>query len=253
MTDTVSETPKKAPANIVEALFQVGAHFGYSRARRHASMRDFIFGSKGKTDILDLTQTSAVMEETLAAVKAFGSNGKTLLFVGGKPEVRDLVRDAAGSIEMPYVAGRWLGGTLTNFPEIKKRIQRLQTLNDDKEAGVLERKYTKKERVLLGREIDRLEERIGGLAGMERVPDALVVVDTRAEEIAVHEAKNLGIPVIGIMNSDCDRGQVSHPLIGNDAARESVGFFLDSVISAYRDGMKGAPSAPAENTEKTAV
>lgn len=247
MNDVQADAKKTThSSNLIEALFKVGAHFGYSRARRHASMRDMVFGSKGKTDILDLAQTSVIMEETLSTVRALGANGKTLLFVGGKPEVRDLVRMTAEELNMPYVAGRWLGGTLTNFSEIKKRINRLAELTDDREAGVLEKKYTKKERVLIGREIERLEERIGGLAGMESVPHALVVVDTRAEAIAVREANTISIPVIGIMNSDCDLREVSHPLIGNDASRESVSFFLKHVSDAYREGMKGAAAAPAK-------
>lgn len=241
MTDSTVQKSNDAKG-LVEALFKVGAHFGYSRARRHASMRDLIFGSKGKTDILNLEQTSVLMEKTLEAVRALGANGKTLLFVGGKPEVLDLVRSSADELAMPYVAGRWLGGTLTNFTEIKKRIDRLEELTNDRDQGVLEKKYTKKERLLISREIERLEERVGGLSGVTRLPDALVVVDTRAESIAVREANNVGIPVIGIMNSDCDLSQVSHPLVGNDASRESVSFFLKHVVDAYRDGTKGSVS-----------
>lgn len=253
MNDVQAKAEKTTQSSgLVEALFKVGAHFGYSRARRHASMRDIVFGSKGKTDILDLAQTSAIMEETLAAVRSLGANGKSVLFVGGKPEVRDLVRSTAEELGMPYVAGRWLGGTLTNFTEIKKRIDRLAELTNDRDMGVLEKKYTKKERVLIGREIERLEERIGGLAGMEHTPHALVVVDTRAEAIAVREANNINIPVVGIMNSDCDLRQVSLPLIGNDASRESVSFFLKHVADAYRDGAKGA-TLPKEESDTEAA
>lgn len=228
---------------LITALFNVGAHLGYSKARRHASMKSFIFGSKGKTDIIDLTKVEGVMKETLAFVRAQGAAGKKVLFVGGKPEIRDLVRASAEELDMPYVAGRWLGGTLTNFTEIKKRINRLVELTGDREAGTLAKKYTKRERVLIDREIAKLEENFNGLLGLERVPDALVVVDTKAESIAVNEAKHVNIPVVGIMNSDCDRAQVSHPLIGNDASRESVQFFLRQVVDAYREGTKGAPAA----------
>jgi small subunit ribosomal protein S2 len=233
-------------AGLIEALFTVGAHFGYSRARRHASMKSFVFGSKGRTDILDLEKTSALMEETLAAVKAFGANSKQLLFVGGKPEIRDLVREAAGALGMPHVAGRWLGGTLSNFTEIKKRIKRLIELVDERERGELARKYTKRERVLIDREIARLEERFSGLVSLERIPDVLVAVDTRAESIAVREAHQVGIPVVGIMSSDCDLAPVKHPLVGNDASRASVTFFLDKVVEAYREGQKGAVANQAD-------
>lgn len=247
MTETETGTGVKKD-NLIEALFNVGSHIGYSRARRHASMKDMIFGSKGKTDIIDLTKSSERLEETLAFVRSLGASGKVMFFVGGKPEIQGSVRASAETLSMPFVAGRWIGGTLTNFPEIKKRIQRLSNLTQDRDAGTLAKKYTKKERVLIGREITKLEENFGGLSGVENLPHALVVVDTRAESIAVKEAKDLGIPVIGIMNSDCDLSQVSHPIIGNDASRNSVQFFLHEVVGAYREGMKGAVEKRAEET-----
>ncbi len=234
---------EKAQGGLVEALFSVGAHLGYSRSRRHASMKKLVFGSKGKTDILDLTQTSALLDAALAYVRALGSSGKTILFVGGKPEARELVREAAGALGMPYVAGRWLGGTLTNFPQIKKRIERLASLTSDRDLGVLAQKYTKKERVLLDREIAKLELNFGGMSSMERLPDALVVVDTRTEQTAVKEAITLSIPVVGIMNSDCNLKDVSHPVVGNDASRQSISFFLNNVVAAYREGAQGTVDA----------
>lgn len=237
MTESNTEVKK---GGLVEALFNVGAHLGYSRARRHASMKDVIFGNKGKTDIIDLTQSAQMLEKSLEFVRSLGASGKTALFVGGKPEVRDIVREAAESLSMPYVAGRWIGGTLTNFSEIKKRIKRLADLSSDRDAGTLAKKYTKKERLLINREIARLEENFGGLAGVENLPHALIVVDTRAEAIAVKEANDLGIPVVGIMNSDCDLSKIEHPIIGNDAARASVQFFIDEVVRSFRDGTKGA-------------
>ena len=236
---------KEAPKGLIDSLFKVGAHLGYSRARRHASMAGLVFGSKGKTDVLDLTKTSALMEESLSYVRSLGALGKTMLFVAGKPEILDTIKTAAGSVGMPYVAGRWIGGTISNFPEIKKRIDRLHELVTDREAGNLV-KYTKKERVLIDREIARLEENFGGLGEMARIPDAVVIVDTRAEAIAVKEAKKMHVPVVGIMNSDCDMSLVPHPLVGNDSSRESVAFFLTQVVEAYREGQKGAVAKAAE-------
>ncbi len=202
-------------------------------------MKGLVFGAKGKTDILDLTKTAPMMEEALAFVRGLGAAGKKVLFVGGKLEMQDLTRAAAEPLGMPYVAGRWLGGTLTNFTEIKKRIKRMTELTADREAGVLAKKYTKKERLLIDREIVRLEENFLGLVTLDKIPDALVIVDTRKETIPVHEARALNIPVIGIMNSDCDLSLVSHPIVGNDASRESIRFFLDRVTEAYREGTKG--------------
>ncbi len=242
-SDMLDQKTDEKKNGFVSALFEVGAHFGYSRARRHASMKDVIFGSKGKTDIIDLNQTSLMLEEALTFVRALGASKKKILFVGGKPEIRDLVRENAETLNMHYVAGRWIGGTLTNFSEIKKRVDRHAELTVDREAGTLAKKYTKKERVLLNREIAKLETFFGGLSGIERLPDALVVIDTRAENIAVSEANNLGIPVIGLLNSDGDRSQISHPIVANDASRKSVLFFLTSIVGAYREGAEGAVEA----------
>jgi small subunit ribosomal protein S2 len=224
---------------LVEALFKVGAHFGFSRSRRHATMKSLVYGSKNRTDILDLTKTAPLLEGALAYVRGLGAHGKKVLFVSGKPEMLDLLRSAAQDLQMPYVAGRWLGGTITNFPEIKKRIKRMAELTIDREAGTLAKKYTKKERLMIDREIARLEENFVGLASLEKIPDALVVVDSKREAIAVMEAKTASIPVVGIMNSDCDLSMVTYPIVGNDASRDSVKYFLDEIVNAYREGTKG--------------
>jgi small subunit ribosomal protein S2 len=238
--------PETGNSPLVEALFKVGAHFGFSRSRRHATMKDLVYGSKNKTDILDLTKTAPLFEEALMFVKGLGAHGKTALFVGGKAEMKDIVRRAAEELKMPYVAGRWLGGTLTNHSEIKKRVKRMVELVDERDAGTLAKKYTKKERVLIDREIARLEENFLNLVGMEKLPDALIIVDTRHESIPVAEAAELGIPVVGIMNTDCDYSQVMYPVVGNDASQESVTFFLNEIVSAYKEGTKGELSkAPA--------
>jgi len=237
-------------SSLVDALFKVGAHFGFSRSRRHATMKDYVFGSKNKTDILDLTKTAPLLEKALTFVNGLGAHGKTILFVGGKPEMQEFVRSAAKEAGMPYVAGRWLGGTLTNFSEIKKRIKRMVELTTDRESGALAKKYTKRERVMIDREIDRLEGNFVGLVSMEKLPDALVVVDTRREFIPVREANNLGIPVIGILNSDSDLSVVTHPIIGNDASRTSVEFFLNSIVETLKEGRKGFITKKEEPEKK---
>ena len=225
-------------SDLVQSLFKAGAHFGFSRSRRHATMKPLVYGSKNRTDILDLSKTAPLLEAALAFARMLGAQGKQVLFVGGKPEMVSLVREAAAELSMPYVAGRWLGGTLSNFSEIKKRIKRMLELTADREAGTLS-KYTKKERVLIDREINRLESNFAGLVLLEKLPDALLIVDTRHETIAVSEARALGIPVIGIMNSDCDLSKVTHPVVGNDASRESVKFFLTALVAAYKEGTQG--------------
>ena len=240
--------PETENSALVEALFKVGAHFGFSRSRRHATMKPLVYGSKNRTDILDLTKTAPLFETALTFVKGLGAHGKTVLFVGGKPEMKDFVKKVGEDLKMPYVSGRWMGGSLTNFPEIKKRVKRMEELSTEKEGGILAKKYTKKERVLFDREIARLEERFFGLSGMEKLPDALVIVDTRHESIAVAEAQIMGIPVVGIMNSDCDFSQVQYPIVGNDASQDAVQFFLAQIAEAYREGTKGQVAPVAAET-----
>lgn len=224
--------------DLIQSLFKAGAHFGYNRSRRHATVKPYVFGTKGKTDILDLTQTAPLMESALAFIRALGAQGKTIMFVSGKPEMANLIRETAAAVGMPYVAGRWLGGTLSNFVEIKKRMNRMKELIDERESGALATKYTKKERLMIDREITRLEENFSGLNNIDRIPDALVIVDTRREDNAVKEAIGLGVPVVGIANSDCDLSLVSHPIVGNDASRESVGYFLGEIARVYQEGRK---------------
>ncbi len=220
-------------------------------------MKPLVYGAKNRTDILDLTKTAPMLETALAYVRALGAHGKVVLLVGGKPEMKDFVKATAEEMKMPYVAGRWLGGTLTNFVEIKKRVKLMLELTGEREGGVLAKKYTKRERLMIDREIARLEEKFIGLTTLEKLPDALVIVDTRAEAIPVAEANALGIPVIGIMNSDCDLSQVTYPIVGNDASQESVQFFLGKIAEAYREGTKGRVAAPeavaAEGEAKSAV
>ena len=224
---------------IIDALFKVGAHYGYVRSRRHATQKKFIFGTKNQVDILDLTLTAPILADALAYVRALGAANKVVLFVGGKPEIADIVRRTATELGQPYVAGRWLGGTVSNFTEIKKRIQRMKDLVDERERGVLAQKYTKKERLLLDREIIRLEENFSGIQNLEKMPDAFVIVDTKRENNAVLEARGLGIPIVGIANSDCDISLISHPIVANDASRDSVSYILGEIASAYAEGRSG--------------
>lgn len=153
----------------IQTLFDAGAHFALPRARRHPSAARFIFGTKDRTDIFDLQETSARLEAAREFVRSLG--GKQILFVGGKHEVAELVKAAAQASGSPYVAGRWIGGTLTNFKNIRKRIDRLQKLTDERERGELE-KYTKRERLLIDREIEELLARFGGLVSMTELPAA---------------------------------------------------------------------------------
>lgn len=217
---------------LIDKLFSIGAHFGYSPRYRHPSTSKYIFGQKGGVELFDLEQTAALLGEALDAVKALAAARKTVLFVGGKAEAREALMRTAQMLNQPYVASRWIGGTLTNWSEIRKRLNRLTELTDLREKGELA-KFTKMERLLIDREIADLDLMFGGLRGMTKVPDALFVVDPRAEAGAVAEAAQLNIPVIALLNTDCDRSRVAHPIPGNDASREVIQFVLDEVGKTY--------------------
>jgi small subunit ribosomal protein S2 len=223
-------------STLIERLFKAGAHFGFTRSRRHPTVTQFIFGSKQGTDIIDLEQTSKLIESAKGILHEAGKAGKVVLFVGTKEEVVKIVREFAEKAEMPYVVNRWIGGMLTNFVEIKKRIVRLADLLAQGESGELERKYTKKERVILGREIEKLNFNFGGIRALERMPALMIVVDPRHDMIATSEARELNIPVIGIMSSDTNIKEIKHPIVANDALQTSVRMILDELTTAYMAG-----------------
>ena len=232
---------------LVERLFAVGAHFGFTKSRRHPSMASFIFGNKQGTDIFNLEDTAAQIAAAKEALYTAGEQGKTVLFVGTKDEVAKQVRAQAEAIEMPYVTNRWIGGMLTNFTEIKKRVERLKTLVAEREGGELDRKYTKKERVVIGREIDKLTFNFDGIKNMDRTPALMVVVDPRHDHIAVTEANDMKVPVIGIMGSDCDANRITYPIAMNDALTASVDLVTTELAQAYAEGKKNYTPAPVRS------
>lgn len=225
---------------VVDALFSVGAHFGFVKSRRHPSTKPFIFGVKNKIEIFDLEKTSEALHNALAFVETLGSKNATILFVSGKNEARAAITKVAESITMPYVAGRFIGGTLTNFPEIRKRVEKMERLLSEKEKGELA-KYTKKERLLIDREIAKLHEFFFGISVMKHLPQALFVVDSKKESIAVKEAQKVGIPVISLSGTDNNLNEVDFAIPGNDASRTSIEFFLEQIASAYKRGQMKKP------------
>ncbi len=225
---------------IIEEMFEAGAHFGYSKSKRHPSMKSIIFGVKNKVEIIDLEKTNDYLVRALEFVSSLASEGKQILFVGSKNEARDAIKNGADSIMMPYVFNRWIGGTITNFSEIKKRIARLEDLTLKKEKGELGM-YTKKERLLIDREIEGLERHFGGLLLMKQKPAAIFIVDSKHENIAVKEAKCSGIPIISLSGSDCNIKEIDCPIPANDASRMSITFFVNNIVDAYR---KAKPSQP---------
>lgn len=235
MSDTATAVKIGDEKGAFDAFFEVGAHYGYSKTRRHPSMKALIFGAKNNVEIIDVEKMEGYLGRALEAVKGLAAGGKKILFVGTKNEARPIIKSAAESLNMPFVTERWVGGTFTNFEEIKKRVARLKELREERISKELE-KYTKKERLLLEREEDRLMKLFGGVENMDRLPDAVFIVDTKREDSAVREAERMRIPIIALMSSDCDIKNADFPIPANDSATSSISFFVDKIAEAYRSG-----------------
>src|SRR3989344_4987486 len=230
--EKTKESPKDTKS-VVDALFSVGAHFGFVKARRHPSAKPFIFGAKSNIEIFDLEKTSLELEKALEFVEKKGIEGFLGLWVGGKSEARESIKKAGEALGMPYVAGRWIGGTLSNFSEIKKRIARLEDLVGQRERGELGR-YTKKERLLIDREIEKLTIYFGGLSDLKVLPKFLVIIDSKKEHIAVAEARKMRIPVIALAGSDSNLYELDYAIPGNDSSRQSINFVLEKLVASYK-------------------
>ncbi|MEI8328003.1 MAG: 30S ribosomal protein S2 [Candidatus Taylorbacteria bacterium] len=221
----------------IDSMFTAGAHFGLGRSRRHPTVAPYIFGTKNSTDIFDLEKTEILLEKAKAFVANLASEGKVVLFVGGKKEASQTIKNAAQSLNMPYVDGRWIGGTITNFVQVRKRIERYEKLTSDKEKGELA-KYTKRERMLIDKEIASLEKMFYGIVNLKKMPDAVFVIDPKKEKIAIKEAADFNIPVIALCGSDCNISDIRYPLVGNDASKLSIQYFVGEINAAYQSGKK---------------
>ncbi len=221
---------------IVEKMFKAGAHYGYSKTRRHPSVSPFIYTTKNKGDIIDLEKTSTMLDTATEFVKSLGTAEKVVLFVGTKPEAKVAIKNVAESLNMPYVAERWIGGTISNFTEIKKRITELENYRKDSVDGALE-KYTKKERVVLAKKMEKLARYYSGLVGLKKIPDALFIIDGKSEHIALTEATKGGVAVVSVLNSDSNIKDVDYPIVANDASIPSIKFFTEAIANAYKAGV----------------
>ncbi len=216
-------------------LLECGVHFGHPTRKWNPKMAPFIYTKRNGIHILDLQQTVQFIDEVHTYIGNLVERGGIILFVGTKKQAQDAIREQAAKCGMPYVASRWLGGLLTNWDTIRKRIQRLKELRKQREEGYFD-KLTKKDARFLSDELSRLEKFLGGVGDMNSIPDALFVVDVRKEKNAIAEAKKLGVPVIGILDTNCDPDDVDYKLPGNDDAIRSIRLFCqivaDSVLEA---------------------
>jgi small subunit ribosomal protein S2 len=219
----------------LKALLEAGVHFGHQTRRWNPNMRRFIYGELDGIHIIDLLQTEALLENARRFAGELASGGGTMLFVGTKKQARDSIKEWADRCRMPYVNQRWLGGLLTNFNTMSTRIARLHELNGWKEEGKLELLPTK-ERMGMEAELAKLEFNLGGVRDMERLPDAVFVTDLKTEEIAVHEAARLRIPIIGLVDTNCDPNPIDYVIPGNDDAIRSCGLVIGTIGGAVETG-----------------
>lgn len=216
---------------LIEKMASAGMHFAFPKSRRHPTVKPYIFGVKGSVELFDLEKTAPLFEAGMKKISEVATAGGLILFVGGKSEIRELVKQAAIKADRPYVASRWIGGVLTNFTEIRKRVDKYLGLVSDREKGELA-KYTKLERLLIDRTIAKMEAMFLGIVALKEIPKLIVMVDPRKEKNAVAEAIKMNVPIVALAGSDCNIGEIKYPVLGNDSTSTSVSFFLDSVVKA---------------------
>ncbi|MDY4191100.1 MAG: 30S ribosomal protein S2 [Oscillospiraceae bacterium] len=229
----------------MKQLLEAGVHFGHQTRRWNPKMAPYIFTERNGIYIIDLQKTVKKLEEAYMFVRDLSANGETVLFVGTKKQAAESVKEEATRAGMYYVNARWLGGMLTNFKTIQRRIARLNQLRKMEEDGTFER-LPKKEVIKLNLEIEKLEKFMGGIKEMKKLPGALFIVDPRKEKIAVAEAKKLGIPIIAIVDTNCDPDEIDYVIPGNDDAIRAVKLISQTMADAIIEGRQGSEEAPAE-------
>ena len=236
----------------MKQLLEAGVHFGHQTRRWNPKMAPYIFTERNGIYIIDLQKTVRKLEEAYMFVRDLASNGETVLFVGTKKQAQDSIRDEATRAGVHCVNARWLGGMLTNFRTIRGRIGRLKQLKAMQEDGTFDL-LPKKEVIKLNHEIEKLEKFLGGIKDMEKIPGALFIVDPRKEKIAVSEARKLGIPIVAIVDTNCDPDDVDYVIPGNDDAIRAVKLIASTMANAIIEGRQGEETAEEAAEEKAAA
>ena len=229
----------------MKQLLEAGVHFGHQTRRWNPKMAEYIFTERNGIYIIDLQKTVKKVEEAYYFIKDVAAEGKTILFVGTKKQAQDSIKEEAERVGMYYVNARWLGGMMTNFKTIQKRIERLEQINKMEEEGTFDL-LPKKEVIKLKGQRDKLEKYLGGIKDMKKLPGALFVVDPRKEKIAIAEAKKLGIPVVAIVDTNCDPDEVDYVIPGNDDAIRAVKLIASTMANAIIEGRQGSDMAVEE-------
>ncbi len=233
----------------MKQLLEAGVHFGHQTRRWNPKMAQYIFTERNGIYIIDLQKTVKKLEEAYLFVRDVAADGSDVLFVGTKKQAQDSVKEEAIRCGMPYVNARWLGGMLTNFNTIKRRIKRLEQLKKMEADGTFDL-LPKKEVIKLKLEIEKLEKFMGGIVNMKKQPAAMFIVDPRKERIAVQEAHKLGIPIVAIVDTNCDPDEIDYVIPGNDDAIRAVRLIAGAMADAVIEGRQGEQEAPAEAAEE---
>ena len=220
----------------LKTLLEAGVHFGHQTSRWNPKMKPYIFGARNGIYIIDLQQTVKLFREAYEFVRDVAAQGGTVLFVGTKKQAQDTVREEAERSGMFYVNSRWLGGTLTNFQTIKQSIERLKKLEEMLADPAIAAALTKKEMLQMRREADKLTHSLGGIKSMRKLPDVVFVIDPKSEEIGVHEANKLGIPLVAVVDTNCDPDLIDYKIPGNDDAIRAIRLFCSAIADAVIEG-----------------
>ena len=239
------------PVVSMKQLLEAGVHFGHQTRRWNPKMAEYIFTERNGIYIIDLQKTVKKLDEAYAFVKEISENGGEMIFVGTKKQAQDSIKEEAERCGMPYVNARWLGGMLTNFKTIRRRVGRLAQLAPMREDGTFDL-LPKKEVIKLNLEIEKLQKFLGGITEMKRIPQAMFIADPRKERIAVAEAKKLGIPIVAIVDTNCDPDEIDYVIPGNDDAIRAVKLLAGAMADAIIEGRQGADEVAEEAAEGAA-
>src|SRR6478609_1347704 len=223
--------------SLQQQLLEAGVHFGHLKKKWNPKMLPYIFAEKKGIHIIDLNKTTECLQETAAALKQIARSGKKILFVGTKKQAKDIVTECAQRVNMPFVTERWLGGMLTNFNTVRKSVKKMQSIEKMLGDGSFD-SITKKERLTLSRDRDKMEKVLGGIAQLGRVPAALFIVDIGHEHIALAEAKRLGVGTFGVVDTNCDPNKVDFAIPANDDATKSIAIIVNYITAAIAEGLQ---------------
>ncbi|TAL48976.1 MAG: 30S ribosomal protein S2 [Chitinophagaceae bacterium] len=236
--------------SLQQQLLEAGVHFGHLRKKWNPKMLPYIFAEKKGIHIIDLNKTVEHLQETAAVMKQLARGGKKILFVGTKKQAKDIVNECARRVNMPFVTERWLGGMLTNFNTVRKSVKKMQSIEKMLGDGSFD-SITKKERLTLSRDKDKMEKVLGGIAQLGRVPAALFIVDIGHEHIALAEARRLGITTFGVVDTNCDPNKVDYAIPANDDATKSIAIITNYITAAIAEGLAERQAAKDEEGEDT--